>query len=103
MFLFKNGIVSLQIGIQALFGNAGSGSASTGSASARNNVPDPDPRSGAFLNPGSGIRADKKSGFGSGIRKNNPADKHSGFKSGIRIRKNNPDHISESLETIFLG
>jgi hypothetical protein len=40
---------------------------------------DPDPGSYAFLTPGSGIG--KKSGSGSGM--------------------NNPDHISESLETIF--
>ncbi len=40
-------------------------------------VADPDPGSGAFLIPGSGMG--KKSGSGSGI--------------------NNPDHISESLET----
>jgi hypothetical protein len=38
-----------------------------------------DPRSGAILNPGSGIG--KKSGSGSGM--------------------NNPDHTTESLETIF--
>jgi hypothetical protein len=48
-------------------------------------VSDPDPRSGAFLttgsDPGSGMG--KKSGSGSG--------------SGM----NNPDHISESFETIF--
>ncbi len=44
-----------------------------------NSVADPDPGSGAFLTPGSGMS--KKSGFGSGM--------------------NNPDHISESLETIF--
>jgi hypothetical protein len=42
-------------------------------------VADPDPGSGAFLTPGSGM--DKKSGSGSGM--------------------NNPDHIFESLETIF--
>jgi hypothetical protein len=44
-------------------------------------VADPDPRSGAFLTPGS--RMNKKSGSGSGM--------------------NNLDHISESLETIFFG
>jgi hypothetical protein len=38
-----------------------------------------EPGSGAFLTPGSGMK--KKSGSGSGI--------------------NNPDHISESLKTIF--
>jgi hypothetical protein len=43
-------------------------------------VADPDQGSGAFLTPGSGMG--KKSGSGSGL--------------------NNPDHISESLETIFL-
>ncbi len=42
-------------------------------------VADPDPGSGAFLTPGSGMS--KKSGSGSGM--------------------NNPDHISESLETSF--
>ncbi len=42
-------------------------------------VADPDPGSSAFLTPGSGMG--KKSGSGSGM--------------------NNPDHISESLETIF--
>ncbi len=42
-------------------------------------VADPDPGSGAFLTPGSGMA--KKSGSGSGM--------------------NNPDHISESLKTIF--
>jgi hypothetical protein len=42
-------------------------------------VADPDPGSGAFLTPGSGMG--KKSGSGSGI--------------------NNPDHISESLEFFF--
>ncbi len=42
-------------------------------------VADPDPRSGAFLTPGSGMV--KKSGSG--------------------CRMNNPNHISESLETIF--
>jgi hypothetical protein len=41
-------------------------------------VADPDPGSGAFLTPGSGMG--KKSGTGSGM--------------------NNPDHISESLETL---
>jgi hypothetical protein len=45
---------------------------------------DPDPGSGAFLTPGSGMS--KK------IRDPDP-----GFGSGM----NNPDHISESLETIF--
>jgi hypothetical protein len=44
-------------------------------------VADPDPGSGAFLTPGSGM-VGKKSGPGSGM--------------------NHPDHISESLETIFL-
>jgi hypothetical protein len=44
-------------------------------------VADPDQGSGAFLTPGSGMG--KKSGAGSGM--------------------NNPDHISESLETIFWG
>ncbi len=44
-------------------------------------VADPDPGSGAFLTPGSGIRDGLKSGSGSGM--------------------NNPDHISESLGTIF--
>ena len=42
---------------------------------------DPDPGSGAFLTPGSGIRDGYKSGFGSGM--------------------NNPNHSSASLETIF--
>ncbi len=42
-----------------------------------------DPGSGAFLTPGSGM------------------GKNSGSGSGIRIGMNNPDHISESLETIF--
>jgi hypothetical protein len=42
---------------------------------------DLDPGSGAFLTPGSGMG--KKSGSGSGT--------------------NNPDHISDSLETIVLG
>ena len=42
-------------------------------------VAKPDPRFGAFFIPGSGMG--KKSGSGSGM--------------------NNPDHISESLETIF--
>ncbi len=42
-------------------------------------VGDPDPGSGAFLTPGSGM----------------------GRKSGSRSGMNNPDHISESLETIF--
>jgi hypothetical protein len=42
-------------------------------------VADPDPGSGPFLNPGSGMG--KKSGSGSGT--------------------DNPDHNSESLETIF--
>ncbi len=42
-------------------------------------VADPDPGSGAFLAPGSGMG--NKSGSGSGM--------------------NNPDHISESLETFF--
>jgi hypothetical protein len=45
-------------------------------------VADPNPGSGAFLTPGSG-RMGKKSGSGSGM--------------------NNPDHISESLEIIFVG
>jgi hypothetical protein len=44
-------------------------------------VLDPDPGSGAFLIPGSRIRDGQKSGSGSGM--------------------NNPDHISECLETIF--
>jgi hypothetical protein len=44
-------------------------------------VADPDPGSGFFLTPGSGKI--KKSGFGSGM--------------------NNPDHISESIETFFFG
>jgi hypothetical protein len=51
----------------------------------RSSVADPDPGSGAFLTPGSRIWDPgwvKKSGSGSGM--------------------NNPDHISESLETIFL-
>ncbi len=42
-----------------------------------------DPGSGAFLTPGSGIQDVKKTGSRSGM--------------------NNPDHISESLETNFLG
>jgi hypothetical protein len=42
-------------------------------------VADPDPASGAFLTPGT--RIGKKSGSGSGME--------------------NPDHISESLETVF--
>jgi hypothetical protein len=42
-------------------------------------VEDPDPGSGAFLTPGSGM--DKKTGNGSGT--------------------NNPNHISENLEAIF--
>jgi hypothetical protein len=42
-------------------------------------VADPDPRSGTFLTPGSGIG--KKSRYGSGM--------------------NIPDHISESLDSIF--
>ncbi len=50
-----------------------------GSSTIRTRVADPDPGSGAFLTPGSGIG--KKSGSGSGI--------------------NNPDYISESLITIF--
>jgi hypothetical protein len=41
----------------------------------------PDPGSGVFLIPISGIRKGKKSGSGSGM--------------------NNPDHISENLETIY--
>jgi hypothetical protein len=45
----------------------------------KNSVADPDPGSGYFLTPGSG--SGKKSGSGSGM--------------------NNPDHISESMETIF--
>jgi hypothetical protein len=45
----------------------------------QSSVADPDPGSGAFLTLGSGMG--KKSGSG----------------------MNNPDHISESLETIFLG
>jgi hypothetical protein len=53
-------------------------------------IPIQDPRSGAFLTPVSGMG--KKSG--SGIRKRL---KKSGSGSGI----NNPDLISESLETIF--
>jgi hypothetical protein len=47
-------------------------------------VADPDPESGAFLTPRSGMRGPgwvKQSGSGSGM--------------------NNPDHISESLATIF--
>jgi hypothetical protein len=44
-------------------------------------VADLDPGSVAFLTPGSGMG--KKSGYGSGM--------------------NNPDHISEKLETNFLG
>ncbi len=44
-------------------------------------VADPDPGSGAFLTPRSGMS--KKSGFGSGM--------------------NNPDHISEGLKINFLG
>jgi hypothetical protein len=47
----------------------------------RNSVADPDPESGAFLTPGSGFGMGNKSGSGSEM--------------------NNPDHISESLETIF--
>jgi hypothetical protein len=47
-------------------------------------VADPDLGSGAFLTPVSGIRI----GFGFGMEKSG---------SGINI----PDHISESLETIF--
>jgi hypothetical protein len=42
-----------------------------------------DPGSGAFMTPGSGIQDGKKTGSGSGMK--------------------NPDHISESLETNFLG
>jgi hypothetical protein len=42
-------------------------------------VADPDTGSGAFLTPGSGM----------------------GIKSGSGSGMNNPDHISESLETIF--
>jgi hypothetical protein len=42
-------------------------------------VADPDPGSGAFLTPGTGMG--KNSGSGSGM--------------------NNPDHISESLETVL--
>jgi hypothetical protein len=45
----------------------------------KKSVADADPRSGAFLNPGSGI----------------------GKKSGSRSGMNNPDHIFESLEQIF--
>jgi hypothetical protein len=50
-------------------------------------VADPDPGSGAFLTPGSE----------SGMGKNQDPDLGSG--PGM----NNPDHISENLETIFLG
>jgi hypothetical protein len=46
-------------------------------------VADPDPRSGAFLTPGSGIR--------DGYLKNQDPGSGSGMK--------NPDHISECLET----
>ncbi len=44
-------------------------------------VADPDPGSGAFLTPGSGM----------------------GKKSGSGSEMSNPDHISERLEIIFLG
>ncbi len=46
-------------------------------------VADPDPGSGAFLTPGSGIRGPEW------------------VKIRIRIRDENPDHISECLETIL--
>ncbi len=48
-------------------------------ASEHGSVAVPDPGSGAFLTPGSGM----------------------GERSGSGSRMNNPDHISESLETIF--
>ncbi len=51
-------------------------------------VTDPDPRSGAFLTPGSGFR----DGY-----PGNKLDPDPGSRSGM----NNPDHISDSLETIF--
>jgi hypothetical protein len=51
----------------------------------RHNVADPDPGSGAFLTPGSGIRDGKE--------KNPDPDQ----RSHINI----PDHLSESLETVF--
>jgi hypothetical protein len=44
-------------------------------------VADPDPGSGAFLTPGSGIQDEQK--------------------TRIRIRDDKPNHISESSETIF--
>jgi hypothetical protein len=46
-----------------------------------NSLADPDPGLGAFLTPGSGILDGRKSASGSGM--------------------NNPDHIFQSLETIF--
>jgi hypothetical protein len=51
-----------------------------GIGESRSNVADPDPGSGAFLTPGSGI------------------NKKLGYESGM----NNTDHISKSLKTIFL-
>jgi hypothetical protein len=52
-------------------------------------IANPDPGSGAFLTPGSGMG--KKSGFGSGM------GKQSGSGSGM----NNPVHISYISETVF--
>jgi hypothetical protein len=54
----------------------------------KTSVADPDPGSGAFLTPGSGIR-------NTGWVKNQ--DPYPDPGSGM----NNPDHISESLETMF--
>ncbi len=54
--------------------------------SANGSVADPGPESGAFLTPGSGIRDLR-------CMKNLDPDPASGM--------NIPDHISESLETIF--
>jgi hypothetical protein len=54
-------------------------------------VEDPDPGSGAFLIPGSGAFLIPGSGMG--------RSQHPDPGSGM----NNPDHIFQSLETIFLG
>ncbi len=68
-------------------------------ASLPTSVAEPDSGSGAFLTPGSGIRCL----FDPWIRDPVPFDPldPGRVKTGSGSGMNNPDHISESLETIF--
>jgi hypothetical protein len=73
------------VAFKVVFGGGGGERVPLYHLCALGSVADPDPGSGAFLTPGSGVG--KKS------------DPDPASRSGM----NNPDHISERLETIFWG